>query len=264
MSEMKAASESSETTRMDSETGVDEARLLATYPFVEKKIGSIRVRILEGESASWKKLAEVLEEGLLLIKDKFIPIKKNLIRKYLRTCLTNKKQPQATKLGAGTRRHISSTPANKGMSRQPRSRIGGGRMQVSNIPSARGGRLAQRLMKNQTKLKMNIKQKRIARASLLYHLLREGKVFMIPNELFAENTKNFRAKLTVAGVNFEETERIKPVLIMRSEPGRKGASHLNAILLDQNHHSFYPLGEESSRQIIASKQGLIELLARTF
>ena len=242
-----------------------------TYPFFSKKLGSIKVWTQTEEGFKTLKLLDLLgKEFFDRFSNEYIYTRRSVIKQYLRICEANQKQVQRTKLGAGSGRSVKSTKAGTGRTRLPRSRTSRG-SQVSNIPSAVKGRLAHRIMKNQIKLKMNRKEKQRARQSIIWDLIRSARIYVVDNSLFFEKVKS--VKETFGQDSFLKAYKEKrtdmPVLICRSKEKvtQKGTSFLSrSVLLDENHHSYHQIikGARQRSWVLASSEGLIDLLTRTF
>ena len=241
------------------------------YPFMERKLGKIQVLHHTSQGFQRSNLQTILGSQVIeRFSNTPVYTKRGLILDYYRVCTTNSTQIPRTKLGAGSRRSVTLTRPGLGLSRLPRAKLPYGKV-VSNIPSARGGRLYQRLQKNQTPLRMNKKQRRNARQSILWALLRQSRIYVVQNQLF--NHKNKPLKEVMAQDPFlcryalgKDTDM--PVLICRSQEGKpKGASFLaGSLLLDQYHHSLYD-GYRGGRRrswILASREGLVDLLTRVY
>lgn len=106
-----------------------------------------------------------------------VQINLELVRRYWRTVVANKKQPQSNYKFAGLNRSVKSPGTNKGESRQKYSIVNGKR-QKSGAPNNRKGRRALFYNKDQS-LKMNKKERRLAIKQLIYLTLIKSELYMV-------------------------------------------------------------------------------------
>lgn len=111
------------------------------------------------------------------------------ILRYLKTVTTNKKQKQSNSPKAGKKHVVHSPGTNRGETRQKYMRIGGS-TRTMGAPNNVGGRAALRYMKNQTKLKMNKKEKKQIISTMIYDLILKSELHMV-DSLATENTSSF-------------------------------------------------------------------------
>lgn len=233
------------------------------YPFVANKICPIRVARRNQTGWEWVTLGEILsKEDLAKIEYSRINTKKDSIQRYLRYLCGSNKQRQARKKGAGTNRSTHPTKAGRGRSRLPRAKVGG-RMMVSNIPQAIKGRRYQRMMLNQSRLKLNRKEKQNGISSSLYRLLRSGKIILLPQEIMNGKTKALYEYLGPI-CNPKTISKSKRPVIMGELSGKRALGNLRGIVINQRNKNYYALGTHHNRLIFATIEGLSKNLTSTW
>ena len=249
---------------------IEESRDLL-YPFMDRKLGKIQIKVMTPQGFKRQTLGQVLgQEVIKRFSNSPVYTKRGLIPLYYRACVTNSKQIQRTKLGAGSRRSVTLTRPGSGRSRLPRAVLPHGRV-VSNIPSARGGRLYHRLEKNQIPIRMNKKEKKNARQALVWNLLKESRIYLVDNSLFNQKTRVLKEVMLqepflARYAQGKDTDM--PILVCRTQETKpRGAGFLaRSLLLDQKHHSLYDgyRGARLRSWVLGSREGLVDLLTRVY
>lgn len=213
-------------------------------------------------------------------------LKKNLdqevnltaVQKYHRIVETNKKQPQATMLGAGLRRVAHPAGTNKGRSRQPYASFGYKTIKT-NVPNAVKGRKALRFLMNQTTLKCNKKQKYAAVRSLIIMTLKNSKLYTFEENFFNTIKTSDRLRLLKSQVDVrlrsylqdpklktKDRDRLGPVVVTDHSSFLSGLfrNFPNVLYLNSISKRYYDLyrGSRLRLALIFQKKVLEELLKR--
>jgi len=206
---------------------------------------------------------------------------KQKIIRYWNMVVNNKKQKKMSMARAGLNKVAISAGTNKGTSRQKYANFGY-KTQKTSSPNHLGGRLAHRYIKNQTKLKINRKQKKEAIRLLFYYLFKKAQLYFIKDEpeteltitsstLKEESTPNLKIKTSDFLKNLKNqsrgallkifTNKVKngPVLFMKQKYSRF-FRNLNCLNLDKSTSYFGLYNGARLRKVLLFDQTMLEKL----
>ena len=207
-------------------------------------------------------------------------VKTDVLKKYARIVHINKKQPQATKHGAGMNRVAIAAGTNKGRSRMPYANFGYKTIKT-NVPGTVKGRKALRFMMNQKSLKCNKKEKNLAIMSLLLLTLKNAKLYLVDDQYLSHLTKTsdkirflrdkvdlkFKSYLVEPKVKNQKRSKLGPCIFTEKNAVVNGLfrNYPNVLYLNEKSNRFYDLYKgATTRSVVLFDKSTLEHLLKRF
>ena len=216
----------------------------------------------ELETKKYLKLNQLVNLNNLDVKVEEEDLK--LIKKYYTTCFQNSKHVQNVNSDANRKLVLKHSGTNKGQTRQPYALISGQKV-VASGPSTRKGGRALKINLNNSKKKMNRKEKRTALVLLLKKIIKESQLFLV------SQTSNIQKKVFFKTIKDEDNVRLKKCLekkqkivlfIQNDNEFMKLFRNFPSIKFNKDKKDYYSLisGFNFKKVVFFTKKGLQEVL----